>query len=279
MPDADLGDIILGVAVLVVFTAYVVHLLFTTKAPPVAVRRLQQPTQRNSKKWAFIMSWLRSPVGLVPTEIPAGRVDGLTRNQYSDFFSYTSIQKMLRGDDGQKVRSSIVFHLRFAPYVDELNLLWFKSVELALGNVINLASGIITDRCFVQGFTVLVVIAIVFGILVIKRPMAVPIQQHTTMVVYGSMVVAAIVVVANLFVQHSTLEQAATVLFLISTAFTVLQAVTDILVSILTAHALFERIVRKRKILPVSYTHLRAHETPEHLVCRLLLEKKKNTQQ
>src|SRR5674536_394270 len=28
---------------------------------------------------------------------------------------------------------------------------------------------------------------------------------------------------------------------------------------------------------PVSYTHLRAHETPEHLVCRLLLEKKKTT--
>src|SRR5678816_4740188 len=27
--------------------------------------------------------------------------------------------------------------------------------------------------------------------------------------------------------------------------------------------------------LPVSYTHLRAHETPEHLVCRPLLEKKK----
>ena len=27
-------------------------------------------------------------------------------------------------------------------------------------------------------------------------------------------------------------------------------------------------------LLPVSYTHLRAHETPEHLVCRLLLEKK-----
>ena len=27
-------------------------------------------------------------------------------------------------------------------------------------------------------------------------------------------------------------------------------------------------------ITPVSYTHLRAHETPEHLVCRLLLEKK-----
>ena len=27
--------------------------------------------------------------------------------------------------------------------------------------------------------------------------------------------------------------------------------------------------------VPVSYTHLRAHETPEHIVCRLLLEKKK----
>ena len=28
------------------------------------------------------------------------------------------------------------------------------------------------------------------------------------------------------------------------------------------------------ELVPVSYTHLRAHETPEHLVCRLLLEKK-----
>src|SRR5678815_1365549 len=28
-------------------------------------------------------------------------------------------------------------------------------------------------------------------------------------------------------------------------------------------------------MVSVSYTHLRAHETPEHLVCRLLLEKKK----
>ena len=28
---------------------------------------------------------------------------------------------------------------------------------------------------------------------------------------------------------------------------------------------------------PVSYTHLRAHETDSYLVCRLLLEKKKQT--
>src|SRR5665254_15582 len=27
----------------------------------------------------------------------------------------------------------------------------------------------------------------------------------------------------------------------------------------------------KQSIVPVSYTHLRAHETPEHLVCRLLI--------
>eukprot|EP00658_Telonema_sp_P-2_P023432 TRINITY_DN19388_c0_g1_i3.p1 TRINITY_DN19388_c0_g1~~TRINITY_DN19388_c0_g1_i3.p1 ORF type:complete len:269 (-),score=75.80 TRINITY_DN19388_c0_g1_i3:15-821(-) len=33
---------------------------------------------------------------------------------------------------------------------------------------------------------------------------------------------------------------------------------------------------RDTGVEPVSYTHLRAHETPEHLVCRLLLEKKKN---
>src|SRR5678815_3551204 len=34
-------------------------------------------------------------------------------------------------------------------------------------------------------------------------------------------------------------------------------------------------IIEQGRIGPVSYTHLRAHETPEHLVCRLLLEKKK----
>ena len=37
--------------------------------------------------------------------------------------------------------------------------------------------------------------------------------------------------------------------------------------------------MRNRRIArtaTVSYTHLRAHETPEHLVCRLLLEKKKH---
>src|SRR5678815_6061606 len=32
---------------------------------------------------------------------------------------------------------------------------------------------------------------------------------------------------------------------------------------------------RSKAFDTVSYTHLRAHETPEHLVCRLLLEKKK----
>eukprot|EP00658_Telonema_sp_P-2_P029048 TRINITY_DN22151_c0_g1_i1.p1 TRINITY_DN22151_c0_g1~~TRINITY_DN22151_c0_g1_i1.p1 ORF type:complete len:106 (-),score=34.36 TRINITY_DN22151_c0_g1_i1:61-378(-) len=40
-----------------------------------------------------------------------------------------------------------------------------------------------------------------------------------------------------------------------------------------------QRGTKHLSLQPVSYTHLRAHETPEHLVCRLLLEKKKtNTQ-
>ena len=45
-----------------------------------------------------------------------------------------------------------------------------------------------------------------------------------------------------------------------------------------------ERLARHRQIVAgaahvlqaVSYTHLRAHETPEHLVCRLLLGNKKD---
>ena len=37
--------------------------------------------------------------------------------------------------------------------------------------------------------------------------------------------------------------------------------------------------VTDANFMPVSYTHLRAHETVLDLVCRLLLEKKKNSTQ
>src|SRR5678815_2852930 len=33
----------------------------------------------------------------------------------------------------------------------------------------------------------------------------------------------------------------------------------------------FAALAKDKSTDPVSYTHLRAHETPEHLVCRLLL--------
>ena len=36
----------------------------------------------------------------------------------------------------------------------------------------------------------------------------------------------------------------------------------------------FSKAMGQNFLIPFSYTHLRAHETPEHLVCRLLLEKK-----
>ena len=36
-----------------------------------------------------------------------------------------------------------------------------------------------------------------------------------------------------------------------------------------------QRLATERRLAPVSYTHLRAHETGRNLVCRLLLEKKK----
>src|SRR5660398_103258 len=35
---------------------------------------------------------------------------------------------------------------------------------------------------------------------------------------------------------------------------------------------------KQKTMIPVSYTHLRAHETKAKLVCRLLLEKKKGKQ-
>ena len=43
------------------------------------------------------------------------------------------------------------------------------------------------------------------------------------------------------------------------------------------AHLLVRILEKTQQRIPVSYTHLRAHETVLDLVCRLLIEKKTNT--
>eukprot|EP00831_Metopus_contortus_P051448 TRINITY_DN43187_c0_g1_i3.p3 TRINITY_DN43187_c0_g1~~TRINITY_DN43187_c0_g1_i3.p3 ORF type:complete len:127 (-),score=18.25 TRINITY_DN43187_c0_g1_i3:20-400(-) len=58
----------------------------------------------------------------------------------------------------------------------------------------------------------------------------------------------------------------------------------ELQVSVITTKRAYEelekegliRSVAGKGLYAVSYTHLRAHETSLHLVCRLLLEKKKN---
>ena len=51
--------------------------------------------------------------------------------------------------------------------------------------------------------------------------------------------------------------------------------VKDVFLHILMVAAFKPGQYRGHEIQPVSYTHLRAHETGRNLVCRLLLEKKK----
>jgi len=45
--------------------------------------------------------------------------------------------------------------------------------------------------------------------------------------------------------------------------------------SLIAKRILHNRTQKDNRNVPVSYTHLRAHETKANLVCRLLLEKKK----
>src|SRR5674536_385043 len=56
-----------------------------------------------------------------------------------------------------------------------------------------------------------------------------------------------------------------------------LSTISDFEVFCRMRHIMIEQLIglRSCETGTVSYTHLRAHETPEHLVCRLLLEKKK----
>eukprot|EP00831_Metopus_contortus_P022712 TRINITY_DN20441_c0_g1_i2.p1 TRINITY_DN20441_c0_g1~~TRINITY_DN20441_c0_g1_i2.p1 ORF type:complete len:121 (-),score=33.09 TRINITY_DN20441_c0_g1_i2:44-406(-) len=66
---------------------------------------------------------------------------------------------------------------------------------------------------------------------------------------------------------------------------TVLNRVTHFAVQVQQCRGSFQQIAKRfnqgpmySALIPVSYTHLRAHETSLHLVCRLLLEKKKKKQ-
>src|SRR5665648_1027643 len=54
---------------------------------------------------------------------------------------------------------------------------------------------------------------------------------------------------------------------------------SPLLILILLLSTLLSNIIlhMRFEVQPVSYTHLRAHETRHDLVCRLLLEKKKKT--
>eukprot|EP01017_Pseudomicrothorax_dubius_P043816 TRINITY_DN7356_c0_g4_i2.p2 TRINITY_DN7356_c0_g4~~TRINITY_DN7356_c0_g4_i2.p2 ORF type:complete len:146 (+),score=22.52 TRINITY_DN7356_c0_g4_i2:629-1066(+) len=58
-------------------------------------------------------------------------------------------------------------------------------------------------------------------------------------------------------------------------AVTAVQKVEDTISSMENVFNAQKAVTSALILIPVSYTHLRAHETPEHLVCRLLLEKKK----
>ena len=58
-------------------------------------------------------------------------------------------------------------------------------------------------------------------------------------------------------------------------SFGILQDVTELRGLSETIKKVVDSTAATGQDYPVSYTHLRAHETPEHLVCRLLLEKKK----
>eukprot|EP00658_Telonema_sp_P-2_P058663 TRINITY_DN47180_c0_g1_i1.p2 TRINITY_DN47180_c0_g1~~TRINITY_DN47180_c0_g1_i1.p2 ORF type:complete len:114 (-),score=29.58 TRINITY_DN47180_c0_g1_i1:110-451(-) len=58
-------------------------------------------------------------------------------------------------------------------------------------------------------------------------------------------------------------------------AYPLLELLVQVGFGVLLYHLILVFIQQFGTCIPVSYTHLRAHETPEHLVCRLLLEKKK----
>ena len=256
MPDADTGDILLGVVAIGAFMVYVGHLLVTSiRVRAVHVRPLRQERRsdlRHGGVRRMIEALLHSPVVLVPDGLQQQQESGgddrwvsPSHSEYADLTSFKSMRLLLSGAEGDDARVNTRWLLRYGPYVDELHVMWFKTVELALGSVINLVGGIVTDSCFVQGFVTLVLIGAVLAIMVVKRPLAVRAQQLTTTMVYASMFVATVVAVVNLFVQDASIQDVASVLLVVSSSFTMLQTATDMLASVVALEWVARRFVAK----------------------------------
>ena len=258
MNDAAVGDILLGGVALLAFAAYIGHLLWITlRVKTVEIRRAAHVKgERDNRIVRALTYWLHSPTLLVPTGLTDERWKSPTAQQYAELLSFVSVRRLLADESANvEVSDGVRWLLWFAPYADELNVRWFKVMELALGSIVNLVGGIVTDSCFLQGFCVMVAVGVLLVLLVVKRPLAVRAQQLTTTVVYGSMFASSVVVVANLFMQHTELEDVASVFFLVSTAFTVLQSVADGLISLHAAHTLFTAFLKRTAL------HPRVHNT------------------
>ena len=249
MDGAGVWDVALGASAVIVFAAYIAHLLWTTlRVRNVGVRCEGEAGGKGpTGAGRLLRYWLHSPAMLVPTGLTDERWANPTPQQYSELLSYVSVKRNLMDESSPDVGAGLSWLMWYAPYSDELTVLWFKAVELALGSAVNLIGGIVTDSCLAQGSATLVVVGAVLVVMVVKRPLAVRAQQLTTTVVYGSMFVSSVVVVANLFAQRPQLEDAASVLFMVSTAVTLLQSCVDVLISVVAAHALLRAFWRRRE--------------------------------
>lgn len=269
MPGATGGDVTFGVFGLLLYVVYIGHVLYTVGVnPPVVVRtKAAIPTpKRGSKVWALVVKLFSSPVVLVPSGLVSttksaedgsggGGVvveDSSSINKYarptpetvSTLYSLSGIRSLLASPT---TSTSAAWLLLYTPYSDELQMISFKAIELAGGTLVNLLDGIVTDHCFIKGIGLLLVALVLFTIIVIKRPYAVPSQQVMSMALYGSLLLATTVVVVNLFKHHSMLDDVAEILFIITAALTVLQAAVDVMVSLVTVNVFVTSLLGWRR--------------------------------
>ena len=167
----------------------------------------------------------------------------LTREEFEHLTSIPHLRALLHSSTMDATgRQAIQWFASYLPYIDELNLIWFKVAELALGACLNVIDGIIVDSCFLHGFALLVVSSVCLVLLVWKRPLAIPIQQGVTTAIYLCMTASTGIIVVNMFVHQIPLEQAAQVFFLVTTTVTCLQAAADTLILTLAIRALLSTI-------------------------------------
>ena len=237
MDAASVGDRVAGAVVVVLMTVYAAHICYVTShRPPVRIHMVEYRSQERSVRRRMVEYWFLPSTAV----LPADRGDWGEGDAASDKCGAMDVAALrtkegLNGlrSAGESGKQAAHWLSRYLRYSDGLRVLWFSGAEFVAGSIVNVIDGMVTNLCILKSSFILIVALVTVILIVWLKPYGVRSQQLAGIVVYGLMVVAAILVITSNQVNRPIVEDVAGFVFSAASAVVMLQALVDLVVTIL----------------------------------------------